>query len=128
MHQSGRLRPYPNIRLGLKATYTVLLRKLVNYDRKKFYRIGPWSKIRQGQPSKSTMRLHHPLNGVTNPKYKLSHFLTANIFLQTEKALAFNRDRCCHLAFCLQLILFHCSGTRFIDLPFCQPTRTIYFE
>ncbi len=24
--------------------------------------------------------------------------------------LAFNRDRWCHLAFCLQLILFHCYG------------------
>jgi hypothetical protein len=28
-------------------------------------------------------------------------------FFKDKKALAFNRDRCCYLAFCLQLILFH---------------------
>ncbi len=52
--------------------------------------------------------LHQPLDGITNPKYKLKCFLTTNIFFFKEKkALAFNRDRCCHLAFCLQLIPFH---------------------
>ncbi len=54
------------------------------------------------------MGLHHPLDGKTYPKYKLLlHFiqLTKN-FLQRE-ALAFNRNRCCHLALCLRLILFH---------------------
>ncbi len=29
--------------------------------------------------------------------------------LSMRKALAFSLDRCYHLAFCLQLILFHCS-------------------
>ncbi len=52
--------------------------------------------------------LHQPPDGVTNPKYKLQCFVTTNLFFFKEKkALAFNRDRCCHLAFCLQLILFH---------------------
>jgi hypothetical protein len=56
----------------------------------------------------SRIGLRQPLDGVTNPKYKLKCFLTTNIFFFKEKkALAFNRDRCCHLAFCLQLILFH---------------------
>ncbi len=52
--------------------------------------------------------LYYPLDGVNNPKYKLSHFLTTKIkFCKEKKALAFNRDRCCHLSLCLQLILFY---------------------
>jgi hypothetical protein len=46
------------------------------------------------------------LDGVTNSKYKLLPFLTKKNF-KVKKALAFNRDRCGHLALCLQLILFH---------------------
>jgi len=53
------------------------------------------------------MGLYHPLDGDTNLKYKLLHFLTPNKKIQRQKALAFNRERCCHLVFCLQLILFH---------------------
>jgi len=49
---------------------------------------------------------HHPLEGVTNSKSKLLSFL-AIFFCKAKKALAFNRDRCGHLALCLQLILFH---------------------
>ncbi len=49
-----------------------------------------------------------PLDGVTNPKYKLLCFSTSNIFCKEKKAPAFNQDMCCHLALCLQLILFHC--------------------
>ncbi len=51
--------------------------------------------------------LYHPLDGVGNPKYKLLHFLTTKLFCKEKKALAFNRDRCCHLALCLRLIHFH---------------------
>jgi hypothetical protein len=52
--------------------------------------------------------LYHPLDTVTNPKYKLLHFLTTkNNFCKVKKALAFNWDRRCHLALCLWLILFH---------------------
>ncbi len=51
----------------------------------------------------SLIGLYHPLYGVTNHKYKLS----LNILCNVKKALAFNQDRCCHLALCLQLILFH---------------------
>jgi hypothetical protein len=54
------------------------------------------------------MGLYHPLDGVTNPKYKLLRFLTTIFFHKQNEALAFNRDRCCHLVLCLQLILFHC--------------------
>jgi hypothetical protein len=50
--------------------------------------------------------LHHPLDGVTNPEYKFLRFIQL-IFCKEKKALAFNRDRCCHLMLCLQLILFH---------------------
>ncbi len=53
------------------------------------------------------MGLNHTLDGVTNLKYKLLHFLTTNFFCKEKKALAFNGDRCCHLVLCLQLILFH---------------------
>jgi hypothetical protein len=52
------------------------------------------------------MGVDHPLDGVTNRKYKLLHLLTTIIFCKEKKALAFNRDRCCHLVLCLQLILF----------------------
>jgi len=51
--------------------------------------------------------LYHPLDCVINPKYKLLHFLTTIFFYKEKKALAFNWDRCCHLALCLQLILFN---------------------
>jgi len=55
----------------------------------------------------SPIGLYHPLDGITDPKYKLLHFLTTNFFCKEKKAIAFNRDRCCHLALCLRLILFH---------------------
>jgi hypothetical protein len=59
--------------------------------------------------SVSSMGLHHPLEGITNPKYKLLHFWATKMKLYKEKkALALNRNRCCHLVLCLQLILFHC--------------------
>ncbi len=56
------------------------------------------------------MGLYHPLDGVTNLKSKLLYFLTPNKKISKRKALAFNRNRCCHLAFCLWLILFHCAN------------------
>ncbi len=43
----------------------------------------------------------------TNPKYELLQFLTTIFFCKEKKALAFNKDMCCHLALCLQLILVH---------------------
>ena len=46
------------------------------------------------------MRLCHPPDGSTSPKYKFLCFIT------TKKALS--RDRCCHLVLCLRLIPFHC--------------------
>ncbi len=51
--------------------------------------------------------LHHSPKGVTNLKYKLLSFLTHNKKISKRKVLAFNRDRCCHLALCLRLIIFH---------------------
>jgi hypothetical protein len=39
--------------------------------------------------------LYHPLDDITNPKYKLLGFLAINYFSKEKKALAFNRDRCC---------------------------------
>jgi hypothetical protein len=47
--------------------------------------------------------VYNPVNGVSNPKYKLLCFLTN--FCEEKKALAFNRDRFCHLALFLRLIL-----------------------
>jgi len=51
--------------------------------------------------------LYRPLDGLTYLKYKLLCFLTHNKLIFKRKVLAFNLDRCCHLALCLQLILFH---------------------
>jgi hypothetical protein len=53
------------------------------------------------------MGLYHALDGVTNLKYKLLYFLTPNKKITKRKAPAFNWDRCCHLAICLQLIHFY---------------------
>ncbi len=63
------------------------------------------------------MGLYHPLDGDTNLKYKLLCFLTPNKKNSKKKALAFNRDRCCHLALCLQSILFHCYKNSRTILP-----------
>jgi hypothetical protein len=52
------------------------------------------------------MGLYHPLDGITNLKYKSLYFLTPFKKNSKRKALAFNRDRCCHLAICLRLIIF----------------------
>jgi hypothetical protein len=42
-----------------------------------------------------------------------------NLFYQIQNALAFNRDTCCHLALCLQLLPFHwtCLLSLSIHLP-----------
>ncbi len=56
--------------------------------------------------------LHHPLDGVTNPEYKLLHFIQLTFFCKKKRALAFNWDRCCHLALCLWLILFLCMESQ----------------
>jgi hypothetical protein len=62
------------------------------------------------------MGLYHPLDGVTNLKYKLLYFLTPNKKISKRKALAFNWDRCCHLVICLRLILFHYSCKKFLSI------------
>ncbi len=59
--------------------------------------------------NKHAIGLYHPIDGVTNLKYKLLCSITTNFFQKEKKALAFNRDRCCHLALCFWLILFHCN-------------------
>jgi hypothetical protein len=57
----------------------------------------------------SGMRLCHPPDGSTSPKYKLLCFITTKKFAKRRNALAFNQDRCCHLVLCLRLIPFHCN-------------------
>jgi len=57
------------------------------------------------------MGLCRLLDGFAYTKYKLLCFLRAKFFWKEKKALAFNRDRCCNLALCLQLIIFHCRST-----------------
>ena len=63
--------------------------------------------------TRKSMGLFHPLDGDTNLKYKLLCFLTPNKKISKKKALAFNLDKCCHLALCLQLILFHFIQAQF---------------
>jgi len=55
----------------------------------------------------------------------LLYFLTPNKNDFKEKGTSFYRDRCCHLAICLQLILFHCSWTIFALAYYrlCCPER-----
>jgi hypothetical protein len=62
------------------------------------------------------MGVYRPPDGITNLKYKLLYFLTPNKKNSKRKALAFDRDRCCHLAICLWLILFHRYATMGIRL------------
>ncbi len=50
------------------------------------------------------MRLCHPPDGSTSPKYKLLCFITTKKICKEKNALAFNQDRCCHLVLCLRLI------------------------
>ncbi len=64
------------------------------------------------------MGLYHPLDGKPNLKFKLLCFLTPNKKISKRKALAFNRDRCCHLVLCLWLILFHIGTGKIIFLSF----------
>ncbi len=66
-------------------------------------------KIRALESTRCLLASFHSLDGVTNPKYKLLHFIQLTIFFKKKRALAFNRNRCCHLALCLRLILFHCT-------------------
>ncbi len=51
-----------------------------------------------------TMRLCHPPDGSTSPKYKLQCFITTKIFFAKRRM---HHDRCCHLVLCLRLIFFH---------------------
>ncbi len=68
----------------------------------------------------SIMGLYHLLDGVTNCKYKLLYFLTPNKKYSKRKALAFKQDRCCHLAICLRLILFHYTKFTMLTDEFCN--------
>ncbi len=64
--------------------------------------------------------LYSPLDGATNFEYTLLCFLTPDKNISKRKALAFNRDRCCHLAPCLWLILFHWSSEKIKNMIFCR--------
>ncbi len=52
---------------------------------------------------------YHPIDGISNPKYKLLHFLTRNFLAKWRRhqLIHYNQDRCCLLALCLWLILLH---------------------
>ncbi len=53
------------------------------------------------------MRLCHPPDGSTSPKYTLLRFKPPWLFYQIQNALSFNQDTCCHLVLCLWLLPFH---------------------
>jgi hypothetical protein len=71
------------------------------------------------------MGLYHPLDADTNLKYKLLCFLTPNKNFLKRIALAFNRDRYCHLALYLQLILFHYQLPFQNKAPFTRSTKAV---
>jgi hypothetical protein len=52
-------------------------------------------------------------------------FLNSYFFSKEKKALAFNRDRCCLLVLCLQLILFHCEECHYAECHYvkCRGAR-----
>ncbi len=100
------LASYPSKIIVSKTALTV-----VSYNLRISININVWS-FRKGQKTSlrfwalfSPIRLHYPINGVRDPKYKLLHFIQLTFFLK-KRELAFNRDRCCHLVLCLRLILF----------------------
>ena len=72
-----------------------------------------WLKI-SGHVGVGSIGIYHLLYGVTSTKYKLSRFLTTNFLCKEKNTLTFNRDRCCHLALCIWLILFHWEFIRSI--------------
>jgi len=72
-----------------------------------FYNLLP-NLVKRSEEALASIGLHHSPDGITNPKYKLQCFITTKFLCKEKNALAFNRDRCCHLALCLQLIPFHC--------------------
>jgi hypothetical protein len=50
------------------------------------------------------------------------HFIQVTLFCKNKRALAFNRDRCCHLALCLQLNLFNCNIARLFCARILPPS------
>jgi hypothetical protein len=51
--------------------------------------------------------LHSLVDGIINSWYMLLSFITVIFLCKEKKALAFNKDSCCHLALCLGLIILH---------------------
>ncbi len=45
--------------------------------------------MEQSVQSKGSIGLHHPLDGITNPEYKLLRFIQLTIFLQREEGTSF---------------------------------------
>ncbi len=43
----------------------------------------------EGKTRANPIGLHHPLDGITNPKYILLHFLTNKYFLQRGEGISF---------------------------------------
>ncbi len=70
--------------------------------------------------------LCHPLDGIANPKYQ-SLVLLKTIFFTKSRRLAFNKDRWCHLALCLWLILFHWL-VKLIPGQLLQTTNTLAYS
>ncbi len=54
------------------------------------------------------IRICLPPDSRTCPSISCCIFNKHNFFYKEQNALAFNWDMCCHLALCLQLIIFHC--------------------
>ncbi len=91
--------------------------------------IGQFNSEKDRTKNPDGIGLHHPLDGVTNPEYKLLHFIQLTKFFgKEEKALAFNWDRCCHLALCLQLILFHCFSIHILGDYLSRTIQTKLFS
>ncbi len=68
----------------------------------------------------NVMRLCHPPDGSTSPKYKLLCLIITKKICKEKNALAFNRDRCCHLVLCLQLIPFHYAESHYVKRHYAE--------
>ncbi len=92
--------------LGLKVlrgtTATAYCENFVNYNVKSLITLTPWAFLPDFQWGSVTHQMAVPLQSIS---YCL--FNHHNLFYQIQNALAFNRDMCCHLALCLQLLPFH---------------------
>ncbi len=62
-----------------------LVDKVVSWKNKIVYNMAIWQNEKLMKWQVDQMGLYHPLDGITNPKYKLLHFLKTKIYFAKRK-------------------------------------------